>query len=315
MPRELVMNELSLAPACDSKAKAMAWMARFLTLLDAIKIHSRTTRLSLRTSISIDEWQLGPDYSIQQWRYDRSVDIELRRKFLAVDCNWPAIIEHAEPELMTRQLGSEYLFNGQEAVGLGLAWLLDGLAISFDQPPWGEATVPLTERTLGPEATIEQQPVVVRHASQAGHADTHKAWLRPSVVVLDGADLWSRRSTLFPQLSFCARVEHQLRALDRGHPLLDQVIARLQRLNEYVTGWTAGPPDIRSIGIKITPESEATLSAYAGEHTFLCPDGEERLFSWHARMTPDAWRLFFFPIRPGELVIGHIGAKLPNVSY
>ena len=314
MPKDLVFNERSLSPPFLDPTEAAARMKQFLTLLSTVKTHSRSTGISLRTSIPLHAWLLAPDYSISQWRNDKSVDIELRRKLLAVGFNWPAITEQAEPDLMSRHLGSECLHEGQRADGLGLAWLLDGLAISFDQQPWVLSTIPLTETTIGPADTIEHQPVQVRHASRDQHADEHASWLRPSLVVSDGLDLWNRRSVLFPRLSFCSRVERQLEDLDRGHPLLDQVLARLQRLDAYVSSWTTGPFDIRALGIKITPESDPTLSAYETEHTFVCPDGQERRFSLHARMTPDAWRLFFYPVRPGEIVVGHIGKKLPTVS-
>ena len=59
-----------------------------------------------------------------------------------------------------------------------------------------------------------------------------------------------------------------------------------------------------------------TLQQYGAQHTFQCPDGKPRVFSWHVPMTPGAWRLFFYPDgRKRKAFIGHIGSKLPNVSY
>ena len=54
----------------------------------------------------------------------------------------------------------------------------------------------------------------------------------------------------------------------------------------------------------------------AAARTFLCPDGEERLFSWHVRYTPGAGRIHFLPLGPREgCLIGYIGHKLPTVKY
>ena len=39
-------------------------------------------------------------------------------------------------------------------------------------------------------------------------------------------------------------------------------------------------------------------------------DGEKRLFSWHIRMTPGAWRLHFHPLKPTKIIIGYIGVKI-----
>ena len=47
------------------------------------------------------------------------------------------------------------------------------------------------------------------------------------------------------------------------------------------------------------------------ELTIKCPDTKERLFSWHLRMTPGAWRLYFSEeLGPGKIIIGYIGIKL-----
>ncbi len=312
MSKELVVNELSLYPPCLDRTTAMARMQKFLLLLSKLKAHSRGASISIRTTTPLNEWMLAPDYAVKQWRNDGSVDRELRRKLQVIQFNWPAA---SEPELSSRQLGIECFCHGQRAEGLGLAWLLDGLAVGFDQQPWTTSEIELIEQTLGPDGMLVERQVCVRHASCEHHADYHASWLRPSLDVADGAELWSRRSTLFPALVFCSRIESQLDALDRGHPLLTQIVDRLQRLDEYATRWQAGPFDRQALGIKVTPESEPTLSQYRSEHTFLCPDGEHRMFSLHARLTPDAWRLFFHPLQPGQLVIGHIGEKLPNVSY
>ena len=170
MPKELVLNELSLSPSPgppgSSRTTATARMRQFFAVLSTVKALSRSTRVSLRASIPLNEWLLAPDYAIKQWRNDQSVDVELRRKLLAVDFNWPAIREQAEPDLMSRHLGSEYLHEGQPAVGLGLAWLLDGLAISFDQSPWVSPTVALTEKTIGDDEAIESELAAVPVATK-----------------------------------------------------------------------------------------------------------------------------------------------------
>ena len=91
---------------------------------------------------------------------------------------------------------------------------------------------------------------------------------------------------------------------------------RLFELNTYCENWHDGLFDYDKIPTKITPESDATLKKYSSEHTFLCPDGTNHLFSWHARLTPDAWRIYFHVDEDKKLLtIGHIGHKLPNVLY
>lgn len=314
MPMELVVNELSLSPPCNSLPLATERMRLFFQLLTAIQKQAGGARPVLRTPVPLNEWLLTRDYAVKRWRNEPTVDRDLRNKLRALQANWPAVSEEAEPDLASARQGSEYLHQGQSAEGLGLAWVLDGLAVSLNPVDWPLHQVPLTERRIESDTTIHEQEVAVRHASTADHADLHAQWLRPPVEIADGLDLWTRRGTLLPSLQLCARVERQLRELDRGHPLLDQILHRLLRLEAYVATWTSGTFHSDSLGFKVTPQSQATLTRYPKDHTFTCPDGAERLFSWHLRLTPGAWRVYFEPEHQSRFFIGHIGAKLPTVS-
>ncbi|HWS85247.1 MAG TPA: hypothetical protein VN207_13415 [Ktedonobacteraceae bacterium] len=91
---------------------------------------------------------------------------------------------------------------------------------------------------------------------------------------------------------------------------------KLQELDSFCVDWLDGPFDPQKIAGKITNESQATLHTHGKERTFLCPDGEKRLFSWHMRLTPGAWRIYFHPTTyEQELIIGYIGRHLPTVDY
>lgn len=62
---------------------------------------------------------------------------------------------------------------------------------------------------------------------------------------------------------------------------------------------------------KTTPESDSRIQQFRQQLTIKCPDSKERLFSWHLRMTPGAWRLYFSEeLGPGKIIIGYIGLKL-----
>ena len=51
--------------------------------------------------------------------------------------------------------------------------------------------------------------------------------------------------------------------------------------------------------------------------TLTCsrPDGTKRLFSLHAKLREFNWRIYFYPVQPGEVIIGYIGVHLPTVKY
>lgn len=73
----------------------------------------------------------------------------------------------------------------------------------------------------------------------------------------------------------------------------------------------------KEVSTKATPESGATLERFSIEHTFLLPDGNTQIFSWHTRFTGDyAGRIFFHPVPEKKIIyVGHIGHKLPTVKY
>ena len=62
---------------------------------------------------------------------------------------------------------------------------------------------------------------------------------------------------------------------------------------------------------KTTLESDSRIEQFRQQLTIKCPDGKTRLFSWHLRMTPGAWRLYFSEeLKPGKIIIGYINLKL-----
>jgi hypothetical protein len=85
---------------------------------------------------------------------------------------------------------------------------------------------------------------------------------------------------------------------------------KLFELEEYSKRWTSGTFNKDDLASKATPESESRLQKFEKELTFECFDGEKRLFSWHIRMTPGAWRLHFHPLKPTKIIIGYIGVKI-----
>ncbi len=98
--------------------------------------------------------------------------------------------------------------------------------------------------------------------------------------------------------------------------MLRPILDRLSLLEHFCKDWLEGPFESQRIACRATPESMATLEQYGSERTFSCPDGEMRLFSWHVRLTPHAWRIYFFPLEgKRQLIIGYIGHHLSIAKY
>jgi len=314
MAKELILNELSLLQLATGIYSSRERMKALVdTILEAVRAGALR---SLRSPGPIDATLLTQGYSIAQWRNDPQVDREQRSYFRTLQTKSPYLSEADGAALLDKHSRSEFRFRGQTATGLGTALLLDALSLSLTSDLcWDLDRVLLHCSYLDEDADLTEEPEEVRHASRPFHIAAHADWLSGrDIPIRDGLDLWSRRETLFPSLVFCSTVEAQLASLDGGHPLLGQIGKRLELLERFFKGWAEGGFDPARLPMKVTPDSAATLERFAADRLVLCPDGEWRLFSWHARMTPGAWRLYFEPDAASRRAfIGYVGKKPPSV--
>lgn len=203
----------------------------------------------------------------------------------------------------------EFHHQGKQAIGLGIASILDMIPISLaSHPCWDCSYMYLDVVCLDKD----DERVMIIHVSRKKHLNDHAEWIKTRLLreIRDGKTLWSKKSELFPNLQFCESVKEQLQNLPAGNGMLGQIEKKLFNLQVYAQTWVTGIFNSDSIACKVTPESEATLQQYSKERTFLCPDGQERTFSWHARLTPLEWRVYFYPGPPGKIIIGYVGCHL-----
>jgi hypothetical protein len=316
MSLELVLNELSLQTIAPTLVVARERMLDFLeTVRQATK---RGAEKALRTDRDLNNIQLAPNYPVQRWRNDSEVDREWRQFFRSLTSKVPYL--DGLPLVQERAYEMDCTYAGISASGLLAAYLIDGLPISMrSEPAWDTAIVTITLEQMVGEA-IEQYDEMLRHASHQEHiVSVHNSWIVDRTRLpdpRDGTELWNQHSERFHILHFCAIVETHLQQYGTGDKALTQIMKRLVELERYASAWTSGRFDPDAIGSKVTPESPETLKQFGQDRIFLCPDGVERLFSWHARFTPHAGRLYFHPDEGTcTIIIGYIGPHLPTRLY
>jgi hypothetical protein len=308
---EMVLNELSLRHSAPDIPTARQWMSELIATIRSVKKQS-THSISLRTQYDFHATQIAPNYPLRRWLNDQEVDREERRFIKVLATKSPFSNEVTKPEIQdleNNQGNYEYRHQGETAIGLGVASLLDLLPVSLlSEPCWDCSR--LTVEVTGID---DDDETIIVHASRSSHVREHADWIQSctQVKVRDGIDLWHCKEDLFPHLQFCNAVEKQLQTLLANDPMLRAVKRRLLDLENYSNNWSSGAFDLNTLPSKATPESDSRLKQFKKELTFDCPDGESRLFSLHVRMTPGAWRLYFYPdLGPGQLIIGYIGPKL-----
>ena len=312
MALEMVLNELSLQPA-PSVVIARQWMAGFIKTVRAATSH-RVSRV-VRTSSSIFDIVLADDYPLRRWLNDPQVDREAQRYIKTMTTKAP--FWDGLPLLYERVLEHEFRHDDREALGLGVAYLLEALSVSLlSGECWDVILLPLNASWITEEETIEETIVHVTHSSQPAHVYQHGQWIQDRLQsdVQDGDDMWNRRTELFPSLTFCEAAGEQIRNLS---PTMQRpVIRRLFELETYCREWDEGGFNQERLPTRATPESQRTLQQYGDVRTFLCPDNVERAFSWHVRLTPLAWRIHFYPDPATRtIVIGYVGPHLPTARH
>jgi hypothetical protein len=315
MALEMVLNELSLRTPATNIPTARQRMSDFIRTVRGVKAQcGRQT--TLRTQYEFYATTLASEYPLRRWLNDPEVDREEQRfiKTLATKAPFSNDIANLEIQDIENNISNcEFRHQGEIAIGLGVAYLLDALSVSFlFEQRWDDSHLNLVVSRLENEELVEEQLEIV-HASCRHHVQKHADWIknRLRTEVLDGSDLWNRRDELFPSLEFCENVSQQIQSLSPSNPMLRQVVKRLFELEDYCKSWSSGSFNLDNLPSKATPESETRLQQFRQQLTFRCPDGEKRIFSLHVRMTPGAWRLHFsVELGPEKIIIGYIGSKI-----
>ncbi len=317
MPFEIFFNELSLTPPAPDMAAGRQNIANFITALRHARKTLGTT-LPLRVPREfLNNLRLAPNYMLGQWFNDNAIDRDLRTYFRDAVTRWhliPKDVHRAQTEA-----NCEVFCQGTVAYELAAAHLNSGIAMSFaSAPAWDHATVELDVRTLNSDCEIVTKKMNQPHFSNNEHFDQNLNWVRQQLAIsIDSAiDIWEKRAEKFPILDFCENVHNQLQNFNGSASHLLQIVKRLAELDAWrgehaSTHWDEAR---EQAPCKISPESTATLGRFGAERTFACPHGQSRTFSWHARFTPGAGRIYFHWELKGKLLIGHVGEHLPTVS-
>lgn len=322
MELDLVFNELSVKALAPDKEIAKQWMFQLIQTIRSFT--AQGVKVNIRSQVSFYHIMLAPNYSISQWCKEAS---EKERRFIkTLSKKTPLsqdLLNIDIQEIENNQGLLEFRYKDQVALGLGVASpaLLDTIAISFiSNECWNLSLLEIQSLEYSEEEKEVIENLVVRHASFNIHVEDHVEWIQDKIQIdiADGTDIWDRREDLFPHLEFCENLAKQIQSLYYGTPILKQVEKKLFELENYCKTWTDGVFNADLLASKATPESQSRLDSLEEKLTFKCPDGKNRIFSWHLRMTgAGAWRLHFFPkleISPklgtGKIIIGYIGEKI-----
>jgi hypothetical protein len=311
MDIQLVFNELCLLTLENDEYKARELMSNFIqTLREAL---DQGMQQQLISNDNFHNINLASDYPLAKWLNDPNVDQVEQDFILSMQ-----FFEFNEfDEFFDQSQSNEVLYACEDyndnPKGFIYADTLKALSVSFKTHElWNNNVISLLKITNNEDGELLEEIIEVRHASTRNHIIQHQEWIKRLLTdnINSGLTLWNNREEIFPHLEFCNSVEKQLENINNSHPIFQQIMKKLSELEEYSKKWISGAFNKDDFASKITPESKSRLDNFEKELTFECIDGEKRLFSWHIRMTPGAWRLHFYPLKPTKIMIGYIGVKI-----
>jgi hypothetical protein len=270
----------------------------------------------IRIPFSITTSELAPGYSLQQWRNDPQTDRDQRQLFRLYTSRTPEL-EDVLDEVRGRGDVSEMQCGGRSAQGLLAAWLLDGVAVSWDTHPlWRQAKVQCVLQELGTSEDLVERSVEVPNAVHEQHI---RSWLSARHLererhLLDGGTVRDRSAEWLPALRFVGSAADQILEWAPNREGWTFVLRSLCQLQDLCAVWGENPFPHARISSPCSPEGSRvdTNDSLRSRREFVCEDGELRYFTWHIKHYKLNLRIHYHPDERLRVVrIGHIGQHLP----
>src|SRR5262249_18612112 len=162
-----------------------------------------------RTYSNFISEELAPGYSVAKWLNDANVDRDLQRFFKTMLTKSPFLVDITENSILESFGLSDYFWEDRQAVGLGVAFLLDALAVSLRSDPcWFESHLQVRVSQLSDDGEITDVFEDIPHASIIDHVNMHLSWIDKRLQVNarsdvhEGLDIWLHKEEWFPHLYF-----------------------------------------------------------------------------------------------------------------
>ena len=316
-----IFNELSLSGAHSDKYAALQAMSEVCKASAALG--DIGFNRSVRTTEDFATRELARGYTYNDWLMDKNNPSEFReiRAFMLSRCSKSPYVESLCREHGMTEL-EEYRFSeGSLCLGLALAhmWGIPALSLAGDSR-FANDQVAFFRNIMDENGNISSEKCHVLLLSRKADVTRHEKNIRNCLFpdTPNGLALLEQSATTLPYLAFCGDAPRQLGSMDGNDMYFRTIVKILRSLNEAMRlveecGAEFMPQEIQYIA----RESDSTMQMpkTRAARTFLCPDGESRLFVEHVRINI-ALRVQLFSHKPNRKVyIGHVGEHLPTARF
>ena len=269
------------------------------------------------------DMMLSDGYTLSDWLGDREADRDQKRFFGRITTKI-GLDEDMDQAVMERFHLSEFFLEdhietarrGPEARGLGLAFLLDTVALSLpSEEHWRSIRVRLRHLWLEADGSERERSVDVFNMSRAGHGESVGGELlrgEQTELRANPLTLADRMRDCFPHLSFGQDVDEQMFGLPVD--VLKLVIGKLTVLDGAARDWRRGTTGVPVLP-KVHTESEPTMQQFGHLRRFRDAGGRIEVFVLHA-MVGSRHRIHFRIMEQEKsLEIGYVGVHLPTKKF
>lgn len=305
---KFVFNEL-----CVSNLEAFSqndynqWLNTWLDLLaysyrlfkEKPCVHSDTHTRGLLPYPYVDRW-LG------------TISPDKRMLFRGLIDRHPYLVKSRETEAYEEFLSSDFLYEGKTAKGLGVAYLLDGIAFSFlSDEKWNTPYLKVEVYNIDGSDCENAFDAKIRHAIRNEHLDIHKQYLGSLSACkkkISSLSLLQRYwESEFPHLEKSNTVFDHMEKTTLNKQSFEKIVENLFKLNLFLDN---GGKDIGRIG-NCSDESDSTKHKYGEKREFLFGTVRRQCF-FHLKLWEMNWRIHFdVDYKSGIAYVGYIGKHLP----
>lgn len=310
-----IFNELSVSTCYSDKYAARPGMEMAIEV--SLALVEEGMSKTIRTTRDFNTRFLADNYTVANWTTDKEVNKEIKLYFLTHATKSPYIDNFWEQHEDQGENLVEYYFDGEKALGLGLAHLWDIFSISLvGDNRFSEIDIILSEYLLTGE-NEESRSITVSTFSTPEHVERNKDAIHEGLRnnIHCGLDLIEKAEEMLTYLSFCPNAVDQIYSLRGSEEFFFEATRHLFILNETMREWDGGD---FSPELNFSSESKSTMSnkKFIQKRTFRCSDDVKRTFTLHSKIMSENKRIYFFPIPEDKIVhIGHVGDHLPTTKF
>lgn len=201
MALEMVLNDLSFLSLVSERGTARQLMTELIGVLSTAVLFGVKT---LRTRDNLYDLRLAPGYPIASWLNDNQVEREERSFLRTLSTKTPLLADVIDPIVQKEECLADFKHQNDLAYALGIAYLLNALAVSFNsESRWNCDNLDLeitrlddgtnTANTTA-ELILTTTTAKLIHASRREHVVGHKSQIEYRLQ----AEPWHPQDELLP---------------------------------------------------------------------------------------------------------------------